>query len=114
MAFACEIPAVIAKADIQAIVKMRGQVCRDAIVSKDVTHPAGSLVLLGFAGSRVADGSYRGVYRFRQVQPADCERNQFSLGELPNAVVHLTPRRTKATVDTPKAKKRSVANGSNT
>lgn len=114
MTFACEIQAVIAKADIQAIVKMRGQVCRDVIASKDVTHPAGSLVLLGFAGSRVADGSYRGVYRFRQVQPADCERNQFSLSELPNAVVRLTPKRMKPPVDIPKPKKRSVANGSNT
>lgn len=114
MAFACELQAVIAKSDIQAITRMRGQVCQDVITSNDVTHPAGSLVLLGFAGSRASDGSYRGVYRFRHVQPADCERNQFVLNELPNAVVHLTRKRTKPPVDKLRPQKRSVADGSNT
>lgn len=86
MNIVCEVPVTFAADKLKGVGRMRGQVCCDDVSCDGTTHPAGSLVLLGFAGVRTAAGWCQGVYRFRRVQPVDSERNQFVLADLPGGV----------------------------
>jgi hypothetical protein len=85
-----EMPVTLCKDNLRLVVSMRGRVLLDPIVVQGATvHEAGTLVLLGFAGSREADGRYAGHYKFRRVQPQDEEREQFVLGDLPRTAQEI-------------------------
>jgi hypothetical protein len=83
---AYEMPVVLTRAQLGAVVDMRGHVLLDPIIVQGMpVHEGGTLVLLGFAGKASPDGVCTGHYQFRRVQPQDEEREQFVLSELPMA-----------------------------
>lgn len=85
-----EMPVTLCKDDLRTVVAIRGRVLLNPIFVQGATvHEAGTLVLLGFAGSREPDGRYAGHYKFRRVQPQDEEREQFVLSDLPSATQEI-------------------------
>lgn len=64
-----EVPAIIQKSDIVPVGLLKDKVNRVGIVIKGIEYPTRTLVFEGFAGALdLADGMYKGMYRFSPVE----------------------------------------------